>query len=310
MAGTSRVPTQDDYNAEALRALSAMTPAERARQQFVNTLTNFGDTVSFGGVGALGDLARGTPIGTTGTQVKTQRASQSPEASAVSTALGYLTPASLLSDVARPAIAAAGGLRAAGSAVARSFVPEVIGTRAAALGAKATLPVGRTITGFAVPAAVAGAVSGLADRDTGAGAVPIAVAPAAAANPVANALAQGRAAAKEDPQNSLATAISTILSHNPSIADVQAAGNLVPAAVKPTGTQRDMVFGSAYQQSKAMADAQVAALQAQAAAGTITPAQRDAAITKTLQTHFNQTAALVGFDPSKLALANQEEAAQ
>lgn len=295
------VPTIDDYKQEALNALAAMTPAERARQQFVNTLTNFGNTVTFGGLGALGDLVRGTPVGTTGEQIGAQLDAQAPGARAVSTGLGFVAPA----GIARDALAAAGGARAAAGSVARFFAPaEQLGTRAAALGARADLPVGRTLAGFAIPAAIAGAVYGKAEaakNQTADAVVPVAAPPPP--DPVANALAQGRDAAKADPQSELASAISAVLKRNPSISDLQAIGALVPAAIKPTGTQRDFIFGQAYAQSKALAESQIADLQSQLSAGKITEDQARAGVQKVLQTHFNQTAGLVGFDPSKLALS-------
>lgn len=305
MAGTPRAPTIDDYKAEAVNTLAAMTPAERARQQFVNTITNFGNSATLGLLGRAGDLVRGVPQGTTGDQVRAQLDATG-STGAVSSGLGYLAPAGAVKD----GIAAIGGVRSIAPALARAFAPaEVIGTRAAALGAKASLPVGRTIAGFALPAAVAGAIEGHAEANANAAPVlPPAIA-TPASNPVSTALASGRAAGT-DPQSLLANEITNILGRPHSIADLQTVGSLVPAAVKPTGTMRDSIFGHAYENSKAIADAQVASLQAQAQAGTITPAERDAAITKTLQQHTNFTGALVGFDPSKLSIANAEDAAQ
>lgn len=295
-------PTIDDYKQEALNALAKMTPAERARQQFANTLTNFGNTVTFGGLGALGDLARGTPVGTTAEQIGAQLDAQAAGARAVSTGLGLVAPV----GAARAALTAAGGTRAAAGAVARFFAPaEQLGARAAALGARAELPVGRTIAKFALPAAGAGALYGAAERAQGQTASPPPPAPLAPPppDPIKDALAQGRDAAKADPQGDLATALSAVLGRNPSISDLQSIGALVPAAVKPTGTQRDFIFGQAYAQSKALAESQIADLQAQLSAGKITQDQARAGVQQVLQTHFNQTAGLVGFDPAKLALA-------
>lgn len=302
------MPTQGDYNNEAVGALARMTPAQRAIQLFTATLANAGNSASFGGLGAVGDIARGTPWGTTGGQLSAQVQAASPVADTASKVLGAVGSGKAL-VAALPV--ASGVVRSALTAA------PTIGTRAAALGATSPTYAGTAARLVAPAAAALGLGAYLNNGEAAPAVVPVAVDPNVpttgphagqtggvrfTGGPVETALAAGRAA-PADPQRDLATALSTVLGKNPSISDLQAIGGLVPAAIKPTATQRDMVFGNAYAQSKAIADQQVAALSADAAAGKITSEQAKAGITKVLQTHFDQTAGLVGFNPANMANA-------
>lgn len=272
-----------------------MSPARRAAQLFAATIANAGNTAIFGGLGAIGDIFRGTDFGTTGGQLSAQVRAASPVADTASKVLGIVGGGGVVRAVA-PAVVGAGR-------VALTAAPT-IGTRAAALGATSPSYAG-TAARILGPAAGALGIAGFLNNGEAPAAAAVPVAPVVAAptaGPVETALAAGRAA-PADPQRDLAASISTILGRNPSIADVAAVGGLVPAAARPVQTQRDMVFGQAYSMSKAIADQQVAELQAQVAAGTITQDQARTAISGVLQRHFDQTAGLVGFNPANMANA-------
>lgn len=283
-----------DPNQTAIEALQAMSPARRAAQLFAATIANAGNSATFGGVGAIGDLFRGTDWGTTGGQLSAQVRAASPVADTASRVIGAVGSGKALLAAAPAAV---GGVRAALTAA------PTIGTRAAALGATSPSYAG-TLAKILGPAAAVLGIAGYANA-ADSPAAPVVAEPLTPKDAVASALAQGRAAPK-DPQADLSAAISSILGGKHTISDVQAVGPLVPAAIKPGGSMKDMIFGQAYAQSKAIADQSVSEIQAQAAAGTITADERDKAITKILKTHFDQTAGLVGYDPSKVPLINPD----
>lgn len=302
------MPTQGDYNNEAVGTLARLSPAQRAIQLFAATIANAGNTATFGLLGRAGDLVRGTPQGTTGGQLSAQVRAASPIADTASQGLGLASGGGLVRAALPTALKV--------SRAALTAAPTV-STRAAALGATSPTYAGQ-IARFVAPAAAALGVGALLNNGeatstskadpnvptTGPNAGRTGGLKLTGDGPVESALASGRAT-PADPQRDLATAISTVLSKNPSIADLQAIGQLVPASVRPSATQRDLVFGQAYAQSKAIADQQVADLAAQAEAGKITEEQARAGIAKVLQTHFNQTAGLVGFNPVNIATAAQ-----
>lgn len=128
----------------------------------------------------------------------------------------------------------------------------------------------------------------------------------AAGHAVATALAAGRAAAPAlSTQDELAAYIHSVLSGGATIREAQALGPLVPATIKQAQTSKDALFGQTAAMSQAIYTQQAKALNDAVAAGTITKEQGEIGAQKATDAYFQRNAGLVGFDPTKLALANQ-----
>lgn len=263
-----------------------------------NVLDAIGLLANSGSLGLGGgavDLVHGDPWGTAAHEARFRLNNSGP--------IPVGTAADLVGSLVGGGAAVKGVKALPGAVKAIATAGPTIGTRAAALGATSPSYLSTAAKFLGIPAAVFGTAAYLNADGSPAAAAP-AITPKDA---VVSALAQGKAA-PADPQHDLATAVSQILGGKHTISDVQAVGPLVPAAIKPGGSAKDAIYASAYSQSKALADSAVSELQAQAAAGTITAAQRDAGITKALKSHFDQTAGLVGYDPSKVPLINPDTA--
>jgi len=296
------MPTQAEYDRQAIAALQAQSPMRRAIQQGANVLTNFGNTVTGGALGAVGDFARGTPLGTTGDQIRAQLNAQSDQAAPITDALGILTGGAVLARGAGAAVRAAGGIRPAAAALARSFTPEVIGTRAAALGARATPAPGRVIAGVAAPLAVAAGVSALAGNPDTPAVQPNPNNPrdgltARGDGPVEQAMMQGREA--RTVQDDLTDTVRQVLNNNPSLAQLQTIQGLLPSTIKRTQSDKDALFGQTSKLSDALLQQELVAAQAAATS----PEDYAKRFQSALRSKFQRDAGMLGFDPGELVQA-------
>lgn len=275
---------------EAVNALARMSPFQRAVQLFTGTITNAANKATFGGLGALGDIARGTDWGTTGEQISAQVAAASPFAQAASSGIGLVAPVGVGARVAK-----------AGVGAVRNALVETVGTRAAALGAKGGLRPGvkAALKGAAVPAAVLGGAAYLTGDSAPA------ETPVEAPQAVDRAMAQGRTApAVVTPRDQLNQFISSVLGQGASINQVRALGDLVEGTPRPA-TAKDTMMGQTALLSQQIFQRQMEALQAQLADGSIDQATFDAGVTGLQDQMFNRNAGLVGLNPAQLAEANR-----
>ena len=135
-------------------------------------------------------------------------------------------------------------------------------------------------------------------------AAPAAVVPARDA--VDNAFAQGRnARVSLTPQDQLGAYISSVLSNGATIREVEKLGSLVPALAKPGQSTKNTVLGETAKLSDAIHQDQLEKINAAVKAGTITADQGTIGAEKATAAYFARNAGLVGFDPTKLALAQQ-----
>lgn len=283
------MPTKAEQT--AIDALQEMSPVRRAAQLFAATIANAGNTATFGGIGRIGDLVRGTDWGTTGDQLSAQVRAASPVADTASKVIGVVGGGGI-ARAALPAAISAGR-------VALTAAPT-IGTRAAALGATSPSYAG-TIARVAAPAAAALGLG--AFLNNGESAIPAAAAePKTAAAAGESALAAGRAAPESiTPQEALASRLGVILGSNrATMSDLQTAGALVPATIKGQPTQKDQVVGQTAALSQAIFANQVA--QANELSKT-DPAGAKAVVAKATADYFQRNAGLVGLNPANLAMA-------
>lgn len=281
---------------EAVAALGRMSPLQRAVQLFTGTITNAANAATFGGVGALGDIARGTPWGTTGEQISAQVRAASPFAQAASSGIGLVAPVGAGVRVAE-----------AGVTGARNLLFEQVGSRAAQLGAEGGMRPGvrAAIKGVGVPAAVLGGAAYLTGDSA-----PAADTPVAAPRAVDTAMRQGRAAPTVvTPREQLNAFISNVLGQGASINQVRALGDLVEGTPRPVSA-KDAMTGQTALLSQQIFERQLAALQAQLADGSITQADFDAGVTGLQGQLFTRNAGLVGLNPAQLAQAQQLAALQ
>lgn len=126
--------------------------------------------------------------------------------------------------------------------------------------------------------------------------------------PVEKALAQGRAAVvpqQLSSQEALDKYITSVLSGGATIREAAALGPLVGQTVKQGQSAKNTVLGQTAALSQAIFDDQVGKIDAAVKAGTITAEQGVVGKEKATAAWFARNGGLVGFDPTKLALAQQ-----
>lgn len=272
---------------------AGLSAPARAASNFLDTLGLAANAATLGLGGGAVDWIKGQPWGTEAHDARVRVNNSGPiPTGAAADAIGSLAGGK----------AVFAGVKALPSLARAVFTTAPIGTRAAMLGATADAALGTKIARVAAVPAIVGGATALAASGNGEP-VPVAAAPATASDAVANALATGTVAEKPlSAQDQLSKTIASILGRNPSMSDIQALGQLIPATIKQGATSKDITLGQTAQLSQQMFAQDIANAQELAKTDA---AGAKAQVAKATDAYFKRNAGLVGLNPENLTMAQQ-----